>query len=197
MKKIIHMHEFTSCKNPISKKKLDGKFSVIGSSYKDTSLISLSNLYLFIERDIFLAIKKGELPKLDAKVLTYKRGSKSFLKVRIKNVSGKILNQKFIKGKFQAGKPFKLDQDFFKSNYFEAYTDLGRYIKFKIAQILWRYNWESFQRIDGEIQSVAKRFVSSIEYPLTYTSYLLRSVLSLPNEIAPRIKYLIYYGDKS
>ena len=173
-------------------KRLDEKIYTLGRCYNQTAGLSMSLLSRFIRRDILRAIKAGRFPKMKIKVKAYRRHSKNFLKVFVQEVSGDILNNDFIKGQVQSGKPFKLSDGFFKSNYHEAYTALGKVIKLEIAKILWRYNWESFQVIDGEMQSTGKRFFSSVEYPLVYTSYLLRTVLGVPREVGSKIKYLVY-----
>ena len=173
----------------------DEEISIKGKWYKDTAYFSLQELCLFMERDIFLAIKRGELPKIKVEFLLGKKNSRHFIKVLVQEVSGKILNPDFIKGQFQLEKTFRLYQDFFQKNSCNAYTELGRDIKDQIGQILKKYNYKVFHRMNGEIKCVEQRFVSSVEYPISYTSWLLRRVLGVPTGVGPNRKYLIYRGN--
>ena len=198
MTQTIQKHEMvTRYKNTLLAKRPDEKLYAMGSQCQQTTGLSISLLSAFIRRDILRAIKAGRIPKMEVELKAYKRHSKKFLRICIKGVAGDILNHGFIKRQAQNGKPFKLSESFFKRNYHYAYTSLGRNIKIEIAKILWKYNWEAFQIIDGEMQSTGKRFVSSIEYPITYTSYLLRAVLGVPCKVGSKIKYLVYKGEQA
>jgi len=130
----------------------DGGTSYVGCEYLDTKDISLKNLTLFIERDIVQTIKAGELPALKVGLSVF--AGKFCDRLEIDISPEKIKPEDAACGLRSARERTGSAERC--KNETGTLTDTGFYIKRKIEQILWKYNYcELSETLDQRVRRFA------------------------------------------
>lgn len=131
---------------------------VEGHDYQSTSDVTLNALLLFIERDLYLAMKNDELPcfKFRLKIDEYDQRS---IKVKPYGLHDLSLLANILPAKITS-KAIKINDNTLASEIEKTYEDLVKYVSDKIYQILWRYNLMTENHTN---KSVSMRFHPKIE----------------------------------
>lgn len=119
-----------------------------GFDYRETSAMTLKELFLFFERDIFLETKAKELPKLAYKIIGDEVGRFQRVNVLIEDSEIPFFQKSFLE---TIGREFDirdLTPEYQRKNFSKIFTKQGQHTLKKIEQILWRYNRDELPR-DG------------------------------------------------
>lgn len=151
---------------------------IVGNQFKDTRSLTLSELKLYVERDIFLAVKDGKLPYLSFSIDVDEEsnGFHGNLGITIDYMNGQVLNHDFINQTIRLNSTKVLEDDFFEDNHGNLFSELALGVQHKIAQMLAAYNCEEYRLIDGRVIFFSERFDYCVSFEHRYLKNLLRSV---------------------
>jgi hypothetical protein len=116
----------------------DGSLVFLGSQHQDTKNFPLGTVLLFLERDIFQATRRAELPELDVQFGIMKNGAHDEIRVQVKRLDGLHVNQGseltpvLSIDSLQSSFGMKAKTDHFQKVVTTALA--------KLTEILWRYN---------------------------------------------------------
>lgn len=151
---------------------------IVGNQFKETRGLTLSELRLYIERDIFLAVRDDLLPYLSFSV-DVEEGTHGYggdLDVTIDYMNGQVLNHQFINETIKKNPTRVLEDDFFEQNHGNLFSELALRVQHKIAQMLAAYNCEEYRLIDGRVVFFSEHFDYCVRFDQHYLRNLLRSV---------------------
>jgi len=151
---------------------------IVGNQFKDTRRLTLSELKLYVERDIFLAIKDDRLPYLSFSIDVDENSNKfrGDLEITIDYLNGQVLNHEFINQTIRRNPTKVLEDEFFEDNHGNLFSGLALSVQHKIAQMLAAYNCEEYRLIDGRVIFFSERFDYCVRFERSYLKNLLRSV---------------------
>lgn len=116
----------------------DGSLVFLGNQYQDTKNFPLNTVLLFLERDIFQAARKAELPDLDIQFGIMKNGSNDEIRVQVKRLDGLHAGQSSELTPMIAVDT--LQSSFGMKTKTEQFQKVVSTTLNKITEILWRYN---------------------------------------------------------
>ena len=125
--KNVNIFEFTQ-----KEKRKNGSYILVGNSFVDTREFAAHLLRCFIERDLFLAIKSNELPKININLLFDKFCGIERVSLKIEDTEEGGINCDSLGGNDESG-----------------VTNFGIYILNKIHQIIWNYNRIEYTESDN------------------------------------------------
>ena len=143
-----------------------GPFATVyeGNQYFDTWNFSISEIFHFIDRDIFLLTKSEQLPSMEYQARSKGDGPTNKISLTILDIQEDILNHNFILSKAREFSAEGLSDNFVKKYYRDIFNELGHYILMKLNQELWKYNYESITTCDDEVIYYKKRFHHSVHF---------------------------------
>ena len=155
---------------------------IVGNEYSNTRKLGLKELKLFIERDIYLAIREGIIPKLNFEIKTenLEEGKDAF-EVIVENVEGEVVDYDFVRAIRDENPSVLLDEDFLQRYYGSFVSTLGLEIQFQISKLLESYNRQEFRFVEGRFVSYGERFDFTIRFSPDYLGELLEAK-SLPED---------------
>ncbi|MBN19931.1 MAG: hypothetical protein CL678_01495 [Bdellovibrionaceae bacterium] len=126
-----------------------------GVNWNETKNLSTQELRPFIERDIFLEMKHGKIPKF----LAVLEIDKKELIARIIETEVQVTNPFFFKSRRREIETASLDESTILKHYPQIFSPDGLWLMARLARILWKYNLMSEMQIDGFPMMLKSRFV--------------------------------------
>ena len=162
MKQNLDKHDFHKY---VTKKEGEGGLvEYIGDRYYETAKLSLSEIKNFIEAELFLLQKSGEIPKIHYQISIGIKGPES-IEINLLEVDGAIFSKKFFATVGRSAlRHQKVDPIFIKEHHRDIHSDLGFLLHFKLFQVLFRFNYERLIIQNEEIKEGKRRLVPSVAY---------------------------------
>lgn len=116
----------------------DGSVVYLGNQFQDTKQFPLSTILLFLERDIFQANRRTELPQVDVQFGIMKNGNHDEIRIQVRNIEGLHSHQE------SELAPVLSIESHQSTFLLKAKTDYAQQLVTsalaKLTEILWRYN---------------------------------------------------------
>lgn len=154
-------------------------FQIEGEQFQQTSKLPLSDLVVFIERELFLAGKEKLLPELTIFLKPIKNNHQDHLEVNISKIAENIFDLEKVVENSKGKKSLPIDM--IQNSLDDYLLPKGVLLKKTISQILWKFNQVKFSLLEPTGKIVTLKFSHSI----VFSNELIRESLSQNTKETP------------